>query len=135
MKKLIVLTAAVMAFSFATPQVAQAMKIQNQMAVVDDQDDKFKEIKVEELPEAITKSVANAYTGYTIEKAFLGEDNTYKVKVAMGDLKYKLFYDAQGELIKVEDAASKDDKSLNMEKEPVKEGETPTNETETTPVK
>ena len=144
MKKVIVLTAAVMAFSFVTPQVAQAMKVQNQIVVVEDKDDKFKEIKVEELPEAVTKSVSNAYTGYKIDKAYRGEDNSYKVKVAMGDLKYHLFYDAQGELIKVEDpATSKDDKSLNMGTEPIKKSMapakkseiTPTNESETTPVK
>jgi hypothetical protein len=148
MKKLIVITAAVMAFSFVTPQVAQAMKVQNQMAVIDDKDDKYKEVKVEELPEAVTKSVANAYTGYKIEKAFRGEDNSYKVKVAMGDLKYKLFYDEQGELIKVEDAASKeettetwgtDPSNRSMEPDttnitPGTQGEVPTNETENAPV-
>ena len=138
-----ILTAAVVAISFATPQVSNAMKAQNQMAVVDDKDDKYKEIKVEELPEAVSKSITTAYTGYTIDKAFRGEDNSYKVKVAMGDLKYHLFYDAQGELIKVEDpsTSSKDDKSLNMSEDPTKKSmeptksETPANESETTPVR
>lgn len=150
MKKVIVLTAAVMAFSFVTPQVSQAMKVQNQMAVIDDKDDKYTEIKVEELPEAVTKSVSNAYTGYKIDKAYRGEDDSYKVKVAMGDLKYKLFYDAQGELIKVEDAANKgeettekwgtDPSNRSMEPDttnmtPGTQGEVPTNQTETAPVK
>ena len=144
MKKVIILGAAIMAFSFETPQVAKAMKVQNQMAVVDDQDDKYKEIKVEELPDAVTKSIANAYTGYKIDKAFKAEDNSYKVKVAMGDLKYQLFYDAKGELIKVEDPSTKGEGTLNKEKEvepvnkgmePTKKNELPTNESETTPVK
>ena len=107
MKKIIILTAAVAAFSFVTPTVSNAMKFNNNIAVVDDKDDKFKEIKAEELPEAVTKSISNAYTGYKIDKAFRGEDDSYKVKVAMGDLKYSLFYDEKGELIKVEDPSAK----------------------------
>lgn len=106
MKKVIILTAAVVAFSFVTPQVSNAMKYQNNIAVVGD-DDKYKEIKAEELPEAVTKSISTAYTGYKIDKAFRGEDDSYKVKVAMGDLKYSLFYDEKGELIKVEDPSAK----------------------------
>jgi hypothetical protein len=103
MKKVIILTAAVMALNFVTPQVSNAIKSQNNMAVVDDKDDKYKEIKAEELPEAVTKSISNAYTGYKIDKAYRGEDDSYKVKVAMGDLNYSLFYDEKGELIKVEE--------------------------------
>lgn len=114
MKKVIYLTAAVMAFSFVTPQVSNAMKSQNNIAVVDDKDDKYKEIKAEELPEAVTKSISNAYTGYKIDKAYKGEDDSYKVKVAMGDLKYALFYDEKGELIKVEEpTAEKVDNAMD----------------------
>ncbi|MBC8003885.1 MAG: PepSY-like domain-containing protein [Verrucomicrobia bacterium] len=107
MKKVIILTAAVAAFSFVTPQVSNAMKFQTPIAVVGEDDDKYKEIKAEELPEAVTKSVSTAYTGYKIDKAYRGEDDSYKVKVAMGDLKYSLFYDEKGELIKVEDPSAK----------------------------
>ncbi|HLN75234.1 MAG: hypothetical protein ACM3O8_07410 [Methylococcaceae bacterium] len=107
MKKVIILTAAAMAFSFVTPQLSNAMKSQNKIAVVqdkDDKDDKYKEIKAEELPEAVTKSIANAYTGYKIDKAYKDKDeDSYKVNVAMGSLRYDLFYDKKGELVKVEE--------------------------------
>jgi hypothetical protein len=107
MKKAMILTAAAMAFSFITPQVSNAMKLQQKSAVVqdkDDKDDKYTVIKAEELPEAITKSISNAYTGYKIDKAYKDKDeDSYKVNVAMGDLKYSLFYDEKGELIKVEE--------------------------------
>ena len=118
MKRAIILSAAVMAFSFATPQLSKAMKVYNQMAVTQDKDDKFKEIKVEELPDAVTKSIANAYTGSKIDKAYRNEDNSYKVKIAMGELKYMLFYDAKGELIKVEEPSSKSDPSTNSGMDP-----------------
>ncbi|HEY3371683.1 MAG TPA: hypothetical protein VGK10_12580 [Prolixibacteraceae bacterium] len=157
MKKVMILGAAIMAFSFVTPQVAKAMKLQNQTAIVQDKDAQYKEIKVEELPAAVTKSISNAYTGYKIDKAFLGADDTYKVNVAMGDLKYQLFYDAKGELIKVEDAAAKgmepakgleepvpskgmepENKSqtpVNKSQTPVNKSEYPTNQGEKVPVK
>ena len=41
------------------------------------------------------------------DKAFLGDDGNYKVKVSMGDLKYVLFYTAKGELIKLEEPSKK----------------------------
>ena len=139
MKKVMILTAAVMALSFATPQVSKAMKVYNQTAVVQDKDDKYKEIKVTELPDAVTKSIANAYTGYKIDQAWKSEDNAYKVKVAMGDLKYQLFYDAKGELIKVEDPSAKDNGMLNNGAEPAKKstepaskGMEPTNKSQST---
>ena len=147
MKKVIILSAAIMAFSFVTPQVAKAMKLQNQMTVVQDKDkdDKFKEVKVSELPEAVTKSISTAYTGSKIDKAYIGEDNSYKVKVSMGDLKYHLFYDAKGELIKVEEPTSKSDATMDKDKgmSPANKSMEPTNKstepagtgtgTETTP--
>jgi len=114
MKKAIFLTAAVVAFSFVAPQVSNAAKPQDKVGVVVDKDGKYKEIKAEELPEAVTKSIANAYTGYKIDKAYRTEDDSYKVKVAMGDLNYSLFYDEKGELIKVEEpTAEKVDKAMD----------------------
>ena len=129
MKKVIILSAAIMAFSFVTPQVAKAMKLQNQITVVEDKDDKFKEVKVSELPEAVTKSISTAYTGSKIDKAYLGEDNSYKVKISMGELKYHLFYDAKGELIKVEEPTSKSDATMDKDKgmSPANKSTEPTN--------
>ena len=127
MKRTIILSVAVMAFSFATPQLAKAIKIQNPTAVVQDKDDKFKEIKVTELPEAVTKSIATAYTGSKVDKAYLGEDNTYKVKVSMGELKYLLYYDAKGGLIKVEEPSTKSDVPMNNSVDPANKSMDPAN--------
>lgn len=113
MKKVLILTGALVAFSFVTPQLSNAAKPQDKVGVVVDKGDKYKEIKAEELPEAVTKSIANAYTGYKIDKAYRAEDDSYKVKVAMGDLNYALFYDEKGELIKVEEpTAERSDKDM-----------------------
>ena len=102
MKKVMILTAAILALSYATPQVVNAMKVQNDIAIMQEKEVKYTEVKVEEIPEAVTKSIAAAYVGYTIDKAFLGDDASYKVKVSKGDVKEVIFYNANGDLIKVE---------------------------------
>lgn len=102
-----ILTATILAFGFATPQIAKAMMVQNEMVVVDDKEVKYQEIKVNEVPEAVTKSITASYAGCIIDNAFLGDDKSYKVKVSMGDLKFVLFYNAKGELLKVEEPVKK----------------------------
>jgi hypothetical protein len=102
MKKVMILTAAVLALSYATPQFANATKVQNEIAVNQVKEVKFTEIKVEELPAVVSKSISDAYAGYKIDKAFVGDDTSYKINVSMGDLKQVLLYKASGELIKAE---------------------------------
>jgi len=107
MKKVMILTASVLAFGFATPQITNAMKVQNKIAVVQAKEVRYLEIKVTEIPAAVSKAISVAYTGYTIDKAFLGGDASYKANVSMGDLKQILFYTAKGELIKAEEPVKK----------------------------
>lgn len=107
MKKVIILSAVALALSFATPQVANAITTQNEIAISQEKEVKFTEIKVEELPEAVSKSIAAAYPGYKVEKAFLGDDASFKVKVSLEDIKQVLYYTAAGELIKIEEPATK----------------------------
>lgn len=107
MKKIMILTAAVLALGFVTPQITNAMKAQNEIAVVQDKVVKYQEIKVAEIPVTVSKAITAAYAGYTVDKAFLGDDTSYKANVSMGDLKYVVFYTAKGELIKVEEPVKK----------------------------
>jgi len=107
MKKVMILSAVALALSFATPQVANAMTAQNEIAINQEKEVKFTEIKVEELPEAVSKSIVAAYPRYKVEKAFPGDDATFKVKVSLADVKQVLFHKASGELIKIEEPATK----------------------------
>lgn len=107
MKKVMIFSAVILALSYATPQVASAMKVQNESAFVQDKEVKYTEVKVEEVPEAVNKAIIESYAGFTIEKALLGDDGTYKVKVTKGDKKQVLFYTANGDLIKAEESAKK----------------------------
>lgn len=107
MKKVMILSAAIFALSYATPQVANAMKAQNDISFTQEKEVKYTEVKVEEIPESVSKAITAAYAGYTIDKALLGDDGTYKVKVIKGDIKQVLFYTASGDLIKTEESAKK----------------------------
>jgi hypothetical protein len=107
MKKVMILTVAIMAFSFATPQLANAMKVQNVITVAQEKVVKYLEIKVTDIPAAVSATLAKDYAGFTIEKAFLGDDGSYKIAVNKVDVKSVLFFNAKGELIKVEQPAKK----------------------------
>jgi len=107
MKKVMILSAAILALSYATPQVANAMKIQNQIANVQVKEVVYQEIKVTEIPEAISASITADYAGNTIDKAFYGDNATYKVMVSKGDVKQALLFSADGKFIKVEEPATK----------------------------
>lgn len=107
MKKVMILTAAVMALGFATPQAASAMKTPNTIEVTQAKEVKYTEIKTEEIPAAVSKSISTAYQGYKVDKAYLGNDGNYKIKVSSGELKHVLFFTAKGELIKAEEPAKK----------------------------
>ena len=60
------------------------------------------EVKSTDLPAAITRSINEKYPGYKTEKAFRGNDGTYKVKVSKDDEKQTLFFDERGETVKMQ---------------------------------
>ncbi|RPJ64474.1 MAG: hypothetical protein EHM20_18365 [Alphaproteobacteria bacterium] len=60
------------------------------------------EVKVADLPAGITRSLNEKYPGFKTDKAFKAKDGTYKVKVSKGDEAQVLFFDARGEVIKMQ---------------------------------
>ncbi|WP_394748430.1 hypothetical protein [Spongiimicrobium salis] len=60
----------------------------------------FKEIKIEELPETITAALAKDYPGATIDKAYVNEEEKYKLEVTREDgTSIELYADAEGNWI------------------------------------
>lgn len=110
MKKVMILSAAALAIFLAMPQLAEAKTVQNEITVIQDKAVKYQEITAETLPEAVTKSLTKDYSGFVIDKVFLGDDGTYKVAVSKGDIKNVLFYSNGGEVMKVEKPAPKVEK-------------------------
>jgi hypothetical protein len=107
MKKMMILPAAVLALSLALPQATEAVKIQNGMVSLQQQQTKQKEVKyqevtVDKVPEAVKKALSSDYPDHKIDKAFKGEDGNFKVAVSKGDMKHTLIYSEKGELIKTE---------------------------------
>lgn len=102
MKKLMILSAAALAIFLAMPQLAEATTIQNNITVTQDKAVKYQEITAANLPAAVTATLTKDYAGYAIDKAFQGDDGTYKVAVSKGAVKAVLFFSATGELIKAE---------------------------------
>jgi len=106
MKKTMLSAALVLVMGFGmantalASEKAQAMEIAQQQAEVS-----YAEISSDELPEAITVALTDtAYADYTISKAFLGSDESYKVVLSKDDTEaIAIFFKADGEVIKTEE--------------------------------
>jgi len=102
MKKIMILSAAALMLSLAMPQFAKATNVQNASTMIQAQEVTYQEITVADLPVAVSATIAKDYDGYTIDKAFLGNDGSYKVAVTKADVKKDLFFDAKGVFVKAE---------------------------------
>ncbi|BDU23826.1 MULTISPECIES: hypothetical protein [unclassified Flavobacterium] len=63
-------------------------------------EDEYTEIKLEELPAAITEALKKAYPEAVITKAYKNEKSEYKLDVTVGDKVGNLFANADGTWIK-----------------------------------
>ena len=107
MKRLVILAIAVAVFGLATPQMSRASQPFDKTVVMQNKEVKYTEIKSEDLPEAVTNSIAKDYSGYAVDEAYKGDDGSYKVLVSNKTTKYTLFYGKDGNLIKVEQPSDK----------------------------
>ena len=100
MKKLI-LSVALLLGSFATfAQTDAKTVVQSATATAKPTQDKFKEVKAEEVPEAVSKSLSKAYPEAKVDKAYVNDKKEYKLDIAVGDQKATVFADATGNWIK-----------------------------------
>ncbi|AWG21070.1 hypothetical protein FFWV33_05750 [Flavobacterium faecale] len=58
--------------------------------------DEYTEIKVADLPAVITESLLKAFPDAEIQKAFVNENNEYKLEVKLGDKTETMYSDANG---------------------------------------
>tara|TARA_R110002126_G_scaffold145044_8_gene291072 strand:+ start:1086 stop:1388 length:303 start_codon:yes stop_codon:yes gene_type:complete len=61
--------------------------------------EEFTEIKIDELPAAVTEALKKAYPDAIISKAFINEAKEYRLDVTVGDKVGSLFADANGNWI------------------------------------
>jgi hypothetical protein len=102
MKKLILSAAIILGSFSAFAQTAQTSKTamvtkEATKAVVQE---KYKEIKAEELPEAVKNALKKTYPDATLAKAYVNEKNEYKMDIAVGDQKATVHTDAEGTWLK-----------------------------------
>lgn len=91
-------------FGLFNLQSTMAIDLVPDTVVRADEDVKYKEIKTTELPATINESVQKSYAEYTIAKAYLGSDGTYKVKLKKDDDNKIAYYSADGEFQKAQEA-------------------------------
>ncbi|EIA09237.1 hypothetical protein [Flavobacterium frigoris] len=96
MKKL-VLSVAVLLGSLST--FAAIAPVQNSVLKVITIADEYTEIKIEELPVAVTDALRTAYPDAVISKAFVNENKEYRIDIKTGDQEGSLFADAKGKWI------------------------------------
>lgn len=102
MKTSIIATAAIAIFCLSAPEIASANQVKTKYVLTQEKKVIYTEIKVADIPEQITATLKKDYAGYTTDKAFKGEDGTYKIKVSKENLKQVLFFNDQGDVLKVE---------------------------------
>jgi hypothetical protein len=102
MKTSIIVGAALVALGLSAPILAPANKIQTEKVLTQEKKVNYAEIKVEDIPDQVTATLKKDYPSYTTDKAFKGDDGTYKIKVSKENLKQVLFFNNKGEVLKVE---------------------------------
>ena len=107
MKRMMMLPVAALIICMALPQFSQATTVKTEVAAFQEKEVKYTEIEVDKLPQEVSKALAKDYVGFTTEKAYKGDDGSFKLKVTKGDEKSVLFYSATGEFIKSEKATDK----------------------------
>ena len=96
MKKLI-LSAAVLLGSLST--FATIVPTQNNIEKVIIISDEYTEIKIEEVPVAVTDALKKAYPTAILSKAYINENKEYRLDVKVGDKEGALFADETGKWI------------------------------------
>ena len=102
MKKMIILSVVAIALSVIILQPAKAAQVAN---IVDSeivQDVNYEEITTKDLPQAVSESLTKEYAEYSIDSAFKGNDETYKVVISKEDTKYIMHFNEEGKVVKVE---------------------------------
>jgi hypothetical protein len=97
MKKLILSAAIILGSlsTFATTLPTSVLDVKT-VAVQEE----YTEVKIEELPAAITAALKKAYPDAVLTKAYVNANKEYKLDVTVGDKVGNLFADATGNWIK-----------------------------------
>lgn len=97
MKKLFVSAAIILGtvtgFATSTPSAFNLPKVVSL-------NEEFKEIKAEEVPDAVKTSLKTAYPDATLDKAYVNAAKEYKLEITVRDQKATVYADANGNWLK-----------------------------------
>lgn len=97
MKKLILSVVIVLgSFASIATTTTPTLNFENTVLVQED----FKEIKVEELPEAVKTALKTSYPDAKLDKAYVNSNKEYKLDITVVDQKATVYADANGNWIK-----------------------------------
>jgi hypothetical protein len=104
MKKLILSAAIVLGSFSAFAQTAPSSKTKMALNAVTKEavaQEKYKEVKAEELPEAVKTALKTTYPDATLAKVYVNQKKEYKMEITVGDQKATTVYcDAEGTWLK-----------------------------------
>ena len=96
MKKLI-MSAAVLLGSLSTFATVLPTQVASEKVIF--VSDEYTEIKIEEVPTAVTDALKKAYPDAVLTKAFINEKKEYKIEVKIADKEGALYADETGKWI------------------------------------
>lgn len=109
MKRSLIIAAVVVFGMVGMSTSVKANNTSNSNTIILSQDNvKFTEIKSEELPAAVSKSLSEGYSDYTIVKAYKGSDDSYKVDLKKDQETISVYFNADGKFLKIEKGTSED---------------------------
>ena len=100
MKKGMIITAVVVILGMSMPEGLFAANA-NQTVLVAQDEVTWVEVKVEDLPEPVSKSIKEGYVDYSVSKAYQGSDGSYKVDMTKEEEAISVFFNAEGQLLKI----------------------------------
>lgn len=111
MKKVMILSVFALILGVSAPQILNALPVRSEISknitVTKKPQVKYQMVAVQSVPKAVVDSVKKSYPGYTIAKAFKGTNGSYKLIVSKNGAVKTLYYEADGESIKVPNAPMK----------------------------
>lgn len=101
MKKGMMISIVLMSLGMGMSTTVFANNASEQMVILQEEVT-YDEIQKEEVPEVVMSAAKESFDGYELAKALLGSDGNYKLKLTKEEEKIAAFFNADGELLKVE---------------------------------
>ena len=103
MKKITIMTAVAAFLILSLPRNTSADQLNT--AEIMSEDVQYVEIESSELPQAVNDVITKDYAEYTVDKAYKGNDGTYKTVLSKTGDKLIVVFNEKGEVVKTEDSS------------------------------